>query len=186
MARVSLEDLRQRVSAALQRAGAGAAMADATARALVLAESQGLSSHGLSRVAQYSAHLRNGRADGRAVPTLLAGRGGACVVDAGEGLAFPACELAVHEAIARAAGHGVAFVGVAASHHAGVIVDHLRVAAAAGMVGLAFANSPAAMQRSAKWFSPQPTAFGSPNLGSPTWITGLPRYWVKVSPPSLL
>ena len=34
------------VSAALQRAGAHAAMADATAAALVLAEAQGLGSHG--------------------------------------------------------------------------------------------------------------------------------------------
>jgi (2R)-3-sulfolactate dehydrogenase (NADP+) len=31
------------------------------------------------------------------------------------------------------------------SHHAGVLVDHLRPAAAAGVVGLGFANSPAAM-----------------------------------------
>ena len=31
------------------------------------------------------------------------------------------------------------------SHHAGVMVDHLRPVAAAGMVGLAFTNSPAAM-----------------------------------------
>lgn len=37
------------------------------------------------------------------------------------------------------------FVGVTNSHHAGVIVDHLRAAAAAGMVGMGFANSPAAM-----------------------------------------
>jgi (2R)-3-sulfolactate dehydrogenase (NADP+) len=31
------------------------------------------------------------------------------------------------------------------SHHAGVMVDHLRPAAEAGLVGLSFANSPAAM-----------------------------------------
>jgi len=35
------------VAAALQRAGASAPMAEATARALVLAEAQGLGSHGL-------------------------------------------------------------------------------------------------------------------------------------------
>jgi (2R)-3-sulfolactate dehydrogenase (NADP+) len=34
---------------------------------------------------------------------------------------------------------------VVRSHHAGVLVDHLRPAAAAGLVGLGFANSPAAM-----------------------------------------
>jgi (2R)-3-sulfolactate dehydrogenase (NADP+) len=143
--KVTLDALRLRVQQALQRAGANEPMAVATARALVLAEAQGIGSHGLSRVAQYTTHLRNGRCNGAAVPRVANQRGGAVQIDAGEGLAFPACELAVQEAIARARSHGVAFAGVANSHHAGVIVDHLRAVAAAGMVGLGFANSPAAM-----------------------------------------
>ena len=143
--RMTIAEAEARVAAALQAAGASAAMATSTARALVLAEAQGLGSHGLSRVAQYATHLRNGRADGQAVPRVVTRRGGALLVDGGEGLAFPACALAVDEGIAAAREHGVAFVGVTASHHAGVIVDHLRAAAAAGMVGLGFANSPAAM-----------------------------------------
>ena len=133
------------VSAALQRAGANQAIAEATATALVLAESQGLGSHGLSRVGQYSSHLRNGRANGAAQPSVLRRKGGALVVDAGEGLAFAACALAVQEAVAAAREHGVAIAGVVRSHHCGVVVDHLRAVAAAGMVGLGFANSPAAM-----------------------------------------
>jgi (2R)-3-sulfolactate dehydrogenase (NADP+) len=124
---------------------AGAAMAQSTARALVLAESQGLGSHGLSRVNQYATHLRNGRVDGAAVPEVVRRKGGVRVIDAAEGLAFPACELAVREAIAAARESGIAFAGVVRSHHAGVIVDHLRPVAAAGLVGLGFANSPAAM-----------------------------------------
>lgn len=145
MARIMLEELRGLVAAALQRAGANPQMARSTAAALVLAEAQGLGSHGLSRVAQYAAHLRNGRVDGAAQPALLRERGAAAVVDAGAGLAFPACAFAVTHAIARARVHGVAFVGVVRSHHAGVLADHLRQVARAGMVGLAFANSPAAM-----------------------------------------
>ncbi len=133
------------VQAALERAGANEAMAAATARALVLAEAQGLGSHGLSRVAQYATHLRNGRVEGQAVPRVSASRGAAVCVDAGEGLAFPACELAVRVAVTRAREHGVAFAGVTNSHHCGVVVDHLRPVAAAGMVGLGLANSPAAM-----------------------------------------
>jgi len=133
------------VAAKLLRAGANAAMARSAARALVLAEAQGLGSHGLSRVAQYAAHLRNGRVNGAAEPAVVAGRGGAFVVDAFEGLAFAACEVAVQEAIERARKFGVAFAGVTNSHHCGVVVDHLRPVAAAAMVGLGFANSPAAM-----------------------------------------
>jgi (2R)-3-sulfolactate dehydrogenase (NADP+) len=142
---LTLAEAEQLVAAALQRAGAGEAMARSTARALVLAEAQGIGSHGLSRVAQYATHLGNGRADGGAVPVLLRAKGSAVVVDAQHGLAFPACDLAVAEAIARARVHGVAMAGVVRSHHAGVIVDHLRPVVAAGMVGLGFSNSPSAM-----------------------------------------
>jgi (2R)-3-sulfolactate dehydrogenase (NADP+) len=143
--KVPVSDLRTLVQRALQTAGASEAMAECTARALVLAESQGLGSHGLSRVAQYATHLKNGRADGQAVPRVAKQRGAAVQIDAGCGLAFPACELAVRTAITRAKEHGVSFVGVINSHHAGVIVDHLRAAAQAGLVALGFANSPAAM-----------------------------------------
>jgi (2R)-3-sulfolactate dehydrogenase (NADP+) len=51
----------------------------------------------------------------------------------------------VKEAVARAREFGIAIVGVTNSHHCGVVIDHLRVAAEAGMVGLGFANSPSAM-----------------------------------------
>lgn len=142
---LTLAQVRGAVAEALRAAGANDTMAAAAARALVLAEAQGLGSHGLSRVAQYAAHLRNGRVDGRALPAVRHARGGAVLVDAHEGLAFAACELAVAEAIGRARESGIAFAGVTASHHGGVLVDHLRPVAAAGMVGLGFANSPAAM-----------------------------------------
>jgi (2R)-3-sulfolactate dehydrogenase (NADP+) len=145
MAVLSLLDAETLVAGALRRAGAGEAMARSTARALVLAQAQGIASHGLSRVPQYAVHLRNGRADGSAQPVVAAGRGAALLVDARQGLAFPACDLAITRAVETAHELGVCFAGVTNSHHGGVLVDHLRPVAAAGMVGLAFANSPAAM-----------------------------------------
>ena len=145
MATLTMAEARRRVAATLVAAGAGEAMADSTARALVLADAQGLGSHGLSRVGQYATHLKNGRVDGAAVPRVAKSRGATCIVDAGEGLAFPACELAVAEASARASEFGIGFAGVVRSHHAGVVVDHLRAAAAEGFVGTGFTNSPAAM-----------------------------------------
>jgi (2R)-3-sulfolactate dehydrogenase (NADP+) len=143
--KVSLSELQSLVAKELARAGANDTMAQATARALVLAESQGLGSHGLSRVGQYATHLRNGRVNGQATPAVLRRKGGAVLVDAQAGLAFAACDLAVAQAIDAARQNGVAFAGVVHSHHCGVVVDHLRAVAAAGMVGLGFANSPAAM-----------------------------------------
>ena len=82
---------------------------------------------------------------GRLLRRWRAARGAALLVDARQGLAFPACELAVREAITTARELGVCFAGVTNSHHCGVLVDHLRPAAAVGLVGLGFANSPAAM-----------------------------------------
>src|SRR6185312_5310598 len=145
MPTLTYSELRDLASRALARAGASDAMAQITARALADAQAQGLSSHGMARVAQYATHLRNGRADGRAVPVIVRERGGAILVDARSGLAFPACTLAVGEAIRRARDFGVAFAGVTNSHHFGVAAWHLEPVAAACMVGLAFGNSPAAM-----------------------------------------
>lgn len=142
---LTMDEARARVAAALQRAGANAAMAESTARALVLAEAQGLASHGLSRVAQYSGHLRCDRVNGAAQPQVVRRKGAALVVDAQEGLAFPACDLAIAEAIRTAGELGICIVGIVNSHHCGVVVDHLRAVTAAGMAGLGFSNSPSAM-----------------------------------------
>ena len=145
MTMIALAELRDFASRALQRAGASETMAMMTAAALVDAEAQGLSSHGIARVAQYATHLRNGRADGRAIPVIARERGGAVLIDARCGLAFPACALAVGEAVCRAREFGVSFAAVTNSHHFGVAAWHLAPIAQARMVGLAFGNSPAAM-----------------------------------------
>jgi (2R)-3-sulfolactate dehydrogenase (NADP+) len=145
MANLTLQEAHTLVQQALLKAGASAAMAESTARALVRADAQGLASHGLSRVPQYATHLRNGRADGKAQATVIREKGAALLVDAAQGLAFPACDLAIAKGIVVAGTMGVCFVGVTNSHHCGVVVDHLRAAAQAGLVGLGFSNSPAAM-----------------------------------------
>ena len=141
----TLSELRDFAHRALTRAGASDAMARVTADALVAAEAEGLSSHGAVRIVQYATHLANGRVDGHAVAVIARERGGAVLVDARSGLAFPACALAVGEAIRRARMLGVAFAGVTNSHHFGAAAWHLTPVGDAGMVGLAFGNSPAAM-----------------------------------------
>jgi (2R)-3-sulfolactate dehydrogenase (NADP+) len=142
---IPLEAAQTLVASALRSAGAHAQMAESTARALVLAEAQGQGGHGLSRVHQYATHLRNGRVNGQAQAAVVKRKGAVLLVDAQEGLAFPACDLAVREALALARVQGMALVGVVNSHHCGVVVDHLRAVADAGMVGLGLSNSPAAM-----------------------------------------
>ena len=143
--KLSVNELTQLATRALKKAGASKAMAEATASALVAAETEGLSGHGLSRVALYCGHLREGRANGKAKPKVIRKKGGACIVDAHGGLAFLATALAVKEAVKRARRYGIAFAGVTNSHHFGAAAYHLAPVAQAGLVGLAFTNSPSAI-----------------------------------------
>jgi (2R)-3-sulfolactate dehydrogenase (NADP+) len=145
MSHHSLTELQGLAQRALEAAGASAAMAASTARALIAAEAQGLASHGLSRVPQYAGFLKNGRADGKAVARVVKSKGGVVLVDAADGLAFPACDLAIQESMARAREHGVSFAGVTNSHHFGVAAYHLEAVDAGSFVGIAMGNSPAAM-----------------------------------------
>ena len=176
MPKIALSELTGLATRALERAGASTAMAGVTAQALVAADAQGLASHGVARLPQYAAHVRLGRVDGQAVAKVVRAQGGAVLVDAADGLAFPACALAVSEAIARAREHGVAFAGVTNSHHFGVAAGHLAPVAAAGMVGLAFGNSPSAMPA---WggkraiFGTNPIAAVFPRRGAPPLVVDL-------------
>src|SRR5262245_15792168 len=117
-------------------------MAQATAAALVAAETEGLTGHGLSRVPLYCQHLRTGRADGKVTPKIVAKKGATCLVDANGGLAFLAAALAVKEIVKRARRYGVAIAGVTNSHHFGAAAFHLAPIAQAGLVGMAFTNAP--------------------------------------------
>jgi (2R)-3-sulfolactate dehydrogenase (NADP+) len=145
MPTIAPDVLTELATRALKRAGASKSMAQATAQALVVAEAEGLSGHGLSRVALYAQHLREGRTNGKAKPKIIRRSGATCLIDAGGGLAFPAAALAVKEVIKRAQRLGSACAGVTNSHHFGAAAYHLAPVAEAGLVGLAFTNSPAAI-----------------------------------------
>lgn len=173
---MKLEELEDLMDRALRGSGATASMASATAHALAVAEAEGLASHGASRIPQYCGHVKNGRANGQAIPRVARERGGACLVDAGGGLAFEACGLATREAIRRAGGHGVAYVAVTNSNHFGVAAYHAEPIAQAGLVGLAFGNSPAAMPA---WggkralFGTNPVAAAFPRRGAAPLVIDL-------------
>jgi (2R)-3-sulfolactate dehydrogenase (NADP+) len=142
---LSLSELETLVARGLENAGASSAMARATARALVIAESAGQGGHGLSRVAMYAEHVRSGRANGRAEPRIAHEKSAVCLIDAQGGLAYLAMEMAVREARSRAHANGVTFCGVTQSHHCGALDYHLAPLAEAGLVAIGFTNSPAAI-----------------------------------------
>jgi (2R)-3-sulfolactate dehydrogenase (NADP+) len=164
------EELNALVQSALTHAGASPDQAQATAQALVTAQASGLPSHGLSRVGMYVGHLKAGRVIGNAVPVIKNQRGGAVLIDAGNGFAFPACRMAVEQAIAAAQQSGIAIAAVTNSHHFGMAAYHLDPVAEAGMVGIACGNSPAAMPAAGgkrAIFGTNPIAAIFPRTGHP-------------------
>ena len=145
MALIPIDDLTALAAAALRASGASASMARVTAKYLVAAEAQGLSTHGVMRVPSYCGHLESERANGDAAPYIASEKAAACLIDAGNGLGFEPCEFAVGQAIERARKQGAGFAGVTNSHHCGALGILLEPVAAAGMVGLAFSNASAAI-----------------------------------------
>ncbi|HYG54560.1 MAG TPA: Ldh family oxidoreductase [Burkholderiales bacterium] len=168
--------LLQLARTALKRAGANDRMAEAAARHLVQAEAQGLPTHGMSRVPFYCAMLRNRRADGAAQPVMAAERGGVCLIDNRDGLPYVAAQWAIEEVIQRARRNGIGFAGIRNSQHLGVLGIHLQPVAEAGMVGVAFTNSPAAIPA---WggkkplFGTNPVAFAFPRNGKDPLVIDL-------------
>ncbi len=147
---------------ALQRAGASEGNAAATVNALLYADKQGTASHGVSRIPQYAGHMGAGRIDGRAQPSVRRQHAAVSVIDGADGLAFPACDLAIRQAMIAARAYGIGLASVTNSYHAGAAIYHLEAVAKSNMVGLAFSNSPAAI---AAWGGRRPL-FGTNPLAA--------------------
>jgi len=170
------QDLFRLAREALLRAGAHEKMAETAAQHLVRAEEQGLPTHGMSRVPFYCSMLRSGRADGKARPAMVVEKAGVCLIDNADGLPYESAAWAIEEVIQRARRNGIGFAGIRNSAHVGVLGIHLLKVAEAGMVGVAFTNSPAAIP---PWggkkalFGTDPVAFAFPRKGAQPIVVDL-------------
>jgi (2R)-3-sulfolactate dehydrogenase (NADP+) len=170
------QDLFRLAREALLRAGAHEKMAETAAQHLVRAEEQGLPTHGMSRVPFYCSMLKSGRADGKARPAMVVEKAGVCLIDNADGLPYESAAWAIEEVIQRARRNGIGFAGIRNSAHVGVLGIHLLKVAEAGMVGVAFTNSPAAIP---PWggkkalFGTDPVAFAFPRKGAQPIVVDL-------------
>jgi (2R)-3-sulfolactate dehydrogenase (NADP+) len=157
-----LENLATEV---LMKAGTAEPAAASVARALVRANRDGLSSHGLARLKAYSAQAAVGKVNGAAIPQMDNLGPAAARIDAGDGFAFPAFDLAIDTIETMTEASPIAGVAITNSHHFGVAGHHVERLAERGIVGLVFGNSPAGI---APWggsrplFGTNPIAFGFP------------------------
>ncbi|HET9148230.1 MAG TPA: Ldh family oxidoreductase, partial [Acetobacteraceae bacterium] len=121
MLRLSLAEAEARAVRVLAASGAREENARPVARALVLAEADGLSGHGLIRLPTYAAQLRSGKVDGMAAPLAEQVRPGTLRIDAANGFAYPALDLAVERLCEIAPAQGIAFAGIRRSGHCGAM-----------------------------------------------------------------
>ncbi len=168
--------LRALVARALERSNTAPANAASVATALVQAEIDGQKGHGLSRVVSYAAQARSGKVDGRATPRLTQPRPGAVVVDAADGFAFPAFDLAIAKLADLAPAQGIAVAAIRHSHHFGVAGRPVERLAEKGLVAIVMGNSPQAIP---PWggaralFGTNPIAFAAPRRGAAPLVIDL-------------
>jgi|SoiMethySBSTD1v2_1073268.scaffolds.fasta_scaffold186397_3 (2R)-3-sulfolactate dehydrogenase (NADP+) len=173
---LSAADLEALVVRALVASRTAPGNARSVARALTQAEIDGQKGHGLSRVPSYAAQAKAGKVDGFATPTASQLRPGTLMIDVRHGFVFPAVDLAVDMLPDLARQAGLAAAGFVRSHHFGVVGRHVERLAEAGLVALAFANTPKAI---AAWggrrqlYGTNPIAFACPHQGQAPIVVDL-------------
>ena len=176
MAQYPIAELTDLVARALARNRIAPDIAMQVATALVLAEIDGKSGHGLARVEGYAMQARSGKVDGFARVSVAQPKPALLAVDAGGGFAYVALAAVLKQLPPIAEKHGIAAAGIYRSHHCGVAGHHVEAAAEQGMIALLFANTPAAL---APWggrtplFGTNPIAFAAPIKGDAPLVIDL-------------
>lgn len=163
--KLGIDALRELGMAVFRAAGVPEENAACVVDALVLAERDGLSSHGFSRIPFYVDQARSGKVKGDARPEISQTAPAVVLADAQGGYAFPAIRAGLERAVPLARASGLCALGVRHSHHCGVLGHFAEKLADEGLISLIFSNTPAAM---APWggcrasFGTNPLAFGCP------------------------
>lgn len=142
---ITLDDVKEIAQNALTGAGASAVNAAAVARSTVLAERDGIRSHGLMYVPIYAEHVKCGKVDGQAQPRVEMVRPGSIRVDAKSGFAHPAIDAGWAAFTDGARSNGVAALTVHNSYNCGVLGHHSQRLAEEGLLGLCFTHAPASI-----------------------------------------
>ncbi len=143
--KLSLDDIERISRGALVASGASEENAAAVARSTMLAERDGIRSHGLLYVPIYAEHVRCGKVDGRASPVAAQTRPGAITVDAKRGFAHPAIDAGWDLFMDAARANGVAVMTVSESYNCGVLGHHAERIAESGLLGLCMTHAPASI-----------------------------------------
>lgn len=173
---LSITEAKTLIVSALSANSVSHSNANLVAKALVDAEIDGQKGHGFSRVSFYAAQAKAGKVNGFASPTLTQPFPACLIVDACNGFAFPAIDIAIDALCDLTPKTGIAMAGINRSHHCGQLGAHVERLAAHGFVSLMMANAPKSM---APWggsnalFGTNPIAFAAPRKDSEPIIIDL-------------
>ncbi len=168
--KLSYDEMRSLGMAAFLNAGVPEDIASCVTDALLLAELDGMPSHGFSRIPFYVDQAKTGKVRADARPQAVHPSPAITLVDAGNGYAFPAIQEGLKLTAPLARQYGIAMLGVRRSHHCGMLGHYAEQMAREGLICIAFSNTPSAM---APWggckasFGTNPIAFGCPSEGEP-------------------
>lgn len=131
--------LRRFVAEALMSRGVPKADAAKVAALMVEADLYGYGTHGVFRLRQYLARLRDGGCNASPVLSVVSETSATALIDGDNGLGHLAMSAARDLAIDKARKVGIGWVGVRRGNHAGPLALYVRPQAEAGMLGMAAA-----------------------------------------------
>ena len=130
---------------ALVASGTTESNARPLAVATAAAEFAGMPSHGLLYVPIYCEHVRVGKVDGPARPSLEQAKAALLVADAATGFPHAAIAMGFERLVPLARQMGIAALAVRNSYNCGLLGYHTDRLAAEGLIGLGFTNAPASI-----------------------------------------
>jgi LDH2 family malate/lactate/ureidoglycolate dehydrogenase len=141
MIAVRAQDLRALVARMFVASGLSSDAAARVADALVEADLEGASSHGVMLVDMYLERIRRGAVSTETSVRVLSDRGAAVVLDAAHALGQLTGEQAIALAVERAKRFGAGVVAVRHAFHFGTARRHALAATEAGCIGIAMCNT---------------------------------------------
>ncbi|MGN0372421.1 MAG: Ldh family oxidoreductase [Enterocloster sp.] len=144
---------------------------------LVDADLCGVESHGVSRMTNYMKRLRTGVVDSKGRCRTEKEYPGSLYVNGGNAMGMIVGNYTMGRCIEKARESGCCFATASNSNHFGMAAYYVRMAAEAGMIGIAGTNAPPNL---APWGSPQkymgtnPIAFGAPTSDIPVILDMAP------------
>jgi LDH2 family malate/lactate/ureidoglycolate dehydrogenase len=159
---------RAQIEAILVSWGMSKIAADRTAEVIAWADLHGIDSHGLSTLTGYHERWKKGRLNMAAQPRIMRETPVSALIDGDAGLGHLTSRFAMEIAIAKAKAMGMAISSVRNSAHFGACGFYVKMAADAGLIGMAATSTSGKQVAPARGVEARlgtdPLAFAAPGI----------------------